>query len=131
VEEREQAQRETEELRKLEEKKRAEIEEDWRWREEGQRAEEEKERREQRHQRREKGKGRAVEEDMPEARPSQPQKRRVEAEEGPSAKRLKVCSLCSFNFANRCVDSSIQKNIRVSLSRNCPAGLAFNLTGRA
>jgi len=66
-----------------------------------------------------------------EARPSQPQKQRAETEEGPSVKGLKVCSVCRVKFINRCVDSLIWRNIRVSLSRNRPAGLAYNTTGRA
>ena len=91
VEEAEKKRREEEDMRKVEEKKRAEIEEDQR-----QRAElAEKEQRELERGRKEKGKGRARE-DTPEAGPSQPRKQRVESEEErPSSKRPKV-SLCGF-----------------------------------
>ena len=81
MEERERIWREAGELKWLEEKKKAEIEEDRRWRAEY---------KERECQRKEGGKGRAVEE-MPEAGLSQPQKRRAESEgEGRSAKKLKV-----------------------------------------
>ena len=82
VEESERVRKEEEDMQRLAEKKKAEIEEDWR-----QRAElEEKE-----HQRKEKRKGRAVEENMPEAGPSQSWKWRVGSEEeGLSLKRPKV-----------------------------------------
>jgi len=73
-------------MRKVEEKKRVEIEEDRRRRAELA----EKEQR-----RKEKGKGRATE-DLREAGPSRPRKRRAGSEsEGPSAKRPKV-SPCGF-----------------------------------
>jgi len=85
VEEAEKKRRDEEDLRKVEEKKRAEIEEDWRRRAELT----EKEQRELEQRRKEKGKGRATE-DSPEGGPSRPRKRRAESEsEGRSAKRPK------------------------------------------
>ena len=88
VEEAEKARREAEDMRKVEEKKKAEIEEDRR-----QRAElAEKEQKESEQRRKEKGKGRATE-DTPEAGPSRPRKRGAESEEeGPRSKRPKVSS---------------------------------------
>ena len=63
--------REAEDLRKVEEKKKKEIDEDRRWREELKKAEEEREQRESEWRRKEKGKGRWIEEDILEAGLSQ------------------------------------------------------------
>ena len=80
-------------MRKVEEKKRAEIEEDQRRRVELV----EKEQRELEQRRKEKGKGRAVE-DLPEAGPCQSRKQRVESDgEGSSSKRLKVSVLQGYS----------------------------------
>ena len=90
VEEAERLRKEVEDLRKVEEKKKAEIEEDRRRREQLRKVEEEREWRELEQWRREKGKGRA-EEEMPEAGLSQSRKRRAESDgERLSSKRLKV-----------------------------------------
>ena len=79
VEEQELARKEAEDLRKVEEKKKQEIEEDWKRRAE--QAEKEK-------RRKEKGKGKEV---VPEAGPSNPRKRKATEEPGAAAaKRPKV-----------------------------------------
>ena len=125
MEEQECAQKEVEDMRKVEEKKRAEIEEDRRRRAEL--AEKEQKGLEQR--RKESGKGRAREE-VPEAGLSRPRKQRAESEEeGPSSKRPQGKSLRILVILLTSLFSSIRRSTGVSLSETLHAGLVYSMTG--
>jgi len=119
VEEAERARREAEDMRKLAEHKKKEIEEDRRRRAEH----EEKEKR-----RKEKGKGKEI---APEAGPSSPRKRKATEELSRTGTKKPKVSVSGLENGTDLYNSSIRKSIVTSPPALRLAGVAFNAGGPA
>jgi len=119
MEEAEQIRKEAEDLRKVEEHKRKEIEEDRRRRAEH----EEKEKR-----RKEKGKGKEI---APEAGPSSPRKRKATEELSRTGTKKPKVSVSGLENGTDLYNSSIRKSIVTSPPALRLAGVAFNAGGPA